>query len=379
VIGTRISTHGHYLEEGVDFWWNDEGETYYFAFYYWNLAQQGGLAKFDKKKRFWTINRSYSAGMSRMGAVIWTGDIPVAWEALAQQPGYVLNWHMAGVGFVTCDSGGFNGPNDTPLLLVRWYQYAVFMPIMRVHSTKDDLPHFPFLYGDVAGAAMRKALNLRYQLLPYHYSLSHQAYRSGGVSIMRPLLWSYPDDPVVAEMTTQWFDGEHLMAAPVLNQDNVSDVYLPAGVWYSFNSSTAHVGPTNVTSQAVALDATPVFVRAGGIITIGPVVQHVGQLPGGPLEVQVYTGASGSFTLFEDDGETTDYQSEDAVRATTFEWDDTTATLKWTVVGEKSYNGPSCYLHVNVVAFSQSDGRQAADTATLGKDGSVTFPKFKQI
>jgi alpha-glucosidase len=67
--------HAHYLAEGVDFWWNDEGETYYFAFYYWNLAQVEGLAKFDKKKRFWTINRSYSPGMSRMGAVIWTGCV----------------------------------------------------------------------------------------------------------------------------------------------------------------------------------------------------------------------------------------------------------------------------------------------------------------
>ena len=127
-----------------------------------------GLAKFDPKKRFFTINRSYSPGMSRLGAVIWTGDISVSWDSLGQQPGYVLNWHMAGVGFVTCDSGGFNGNNDTPLLLTRWYQYAAFMPVMRVHSSINNLPHFPFLYGEAAGDAMRKALNMRYQLVPYH-------------------------------------------------------------------------------------------------------------------------------------------------------------------------------------------------------------------
>ena len=133
-----------------------------------------GLAKFDPKKRFFTINRSYSPGMSRLGAVIWTGDISVSWDSLGQQPGYVLNWHMAGVGFVTCDSGGFNGNNDTPLLLTRWYQYAAFMPVMRVHSSINNLPHFPFLYGEAAGDAMRKALNMRYQLIPYHCELCGQ-------------------------------------------------------------------------------------------------------------------------------------------------------------------------------------------------------------
>ena len=144
-----------------------------------------GLAKFDPKKRFFTINRSYSPGMSRLGAVIWTGDISVSWDSLGQQPGYVLNWHMAGVGFVTCDSGGFNGNNDTPLLLTRWYQYAAFMPVMRVHSSINNLPHFPFLYGEAAGDAMRKALNMRYQLVPYHCECAATPSRTT-VSARRP-------------------------------------------------------------------------------------------------------------------------------------------------------------------------------------------------
>lgn len=84
--------------------WNDEGETYYFAFYYWNAAQVEGLTNFDSKKRFWSINRCYTPGMSRQGAVIWTGDIGVDWNSLEQQPGTMLNWGLAGVGSVSTSS-----------------------------------------------------------------------------------------------------------------------------------------------------------------------------------------------------------------------------------------------------------------------------------
>ena len=368
--------HAHYLKEGVDFWWNDEGETYYFAFYYWNLAQVAGLATYDSKKRFWTINRSYSLGMSRLGAVIWSGDIQVSWDSLVNQPGYVLNWHMAGVGYITCDSGGFNGPDTSPLLLTRWYQYAAFMPIMRVHSTHDDKPHFPFLYGEEAGDAMRDALNLRYRLLPYHYSLAHAAYQPGGISIMRPLLWSYPDDDAVSEMTTQWFDGPNLMAAPVLSQDNSSSVYLPAGDWYTFNTAGSkvrmHTGPANVTSADVPLDVIPVFVRPGAIIPLGSVIQHVGELPGGPLEVQVYSGADGTFALVEDDGETTGYAQSagSSTRTTTFAWTEASGTLTWKVDGE--YAGADVYTACSVVLFS-SAGKQGPLVGKLGAGGSVTF------
>ena len=242
--------------------------------------------------------------MSRLGAVVWTGDVSTTWDALSTQPGTMLNWGLAGVGLVTCDTGGFSGSDDTPELLVRWYQVAVFMSVMRVHSTNSDTPHFPFLYGQTAGDAMRRALNLRYQLIPYHYSLAHMAFRPNGLPIMRPLLWEYPDDPSVAEMTSQWFDGQDIMAAPVLAEGNATNVYLPKGTWFEFNTTTTHVGPTTLSLTNVALDHVPVYVRPGGVVTLGPVIQHTGQMPGGPLQVQVYSGANGSFTLVEDDGMT---------------------------------------------------------------------------
>lgn len=94
------------------------------------------------------------------------------------------------------------------------------------------------------------------------------------------------------------------MPAPVLSQDNSTSVYLPAGKWYEFNTTTMHVGPTTLSLTNVPLAHTPVYVRCGGLITLGPVIQYTGQMPGGPLQVQIYGGADSTFTLVEDDGET---------------------------------------------------------------------------
>ena len=237
--------HKHYLKDGVEFWWNDEGETQYFTFHWWNLAQYNGLGAFDSNKRFFTINRSYSPGMARFGLTVWTGDISVSFDSLAQQPGYQINWLMAGASYVTCDTGGFNGPDDTPLLLTRWYFVSAFLGVMRVHSTHDDMPHFPFLYGPEAGDAMRKALELRYQMLPMHYSLAHGMYNSGR-PVFRGMFFDYPADPVCQTITTQWMDGDHLLVSPVLSEDNSTSAYLPQGTWFEFNSTATHTGPTYV-------------------------------------------------------------------------------------------------------------------------------------
>ncbi len=100
--------------------------------------------------------------MQRLGLVVWTGDITVSWDSMRHQPPYAASWTLAGAPYVTCDIGGFNGPDDAPDLLARWYQVGSMLPIMRVHSTISDKPHFPFLYGDAAAVAMRNALNFRF-------------------------------------------------------------------------------------------------------------------------------------------------------------------------------------------------------------------------
>eukprot|EP00056_Hartaetosiga_gracilis_P010544 m.156347 g.156347 ORF g.156347 m.156347 type:complete len:842 (+) comp13338_c0_seq2:110-2635(+) len=359
--------HTHYLQDGVEFWWNDEGETQYFTFYWWNEAQVKGLAAFDKNKRFFTINRSYSPGMSRYGAAIWTGDIGVSFDSLAQQPGYQLNWLMSGASHITCDTGGFNGPNDPPLLLVRWYQTSLFLGVMRVHSTHDDLPHFPFLYGPEAAHAMRKALNMRYMLLPMHYSLAHAQYHTGR-PIFRAMYFDYPEDTTVTTMTSQWMDGDYLMVSPVMSQDNSTQTYFPDGVWYNFNTTTTITGPTTVQNTNVALDHIPMYVKQGGIIPLGPLIQYTDLAPGGPLTIQIYDGADGSFTLYEDDGETLSYTSGD-VLISALSWNSSTKVLTWKKTG--SFSGKS-FTSVQAMLFTSS-GVQTSKPANFSSSGSIAF------
>ena len=361
------------LKAGVEYFWNDEGETSFFTFHWWNVAQMRTLKAFAPTKRFLTINRAFTPGMSRMGTVIWTGDIAPQWGDLQATPGYVLNWALAGAAHVTCDTGGFSGDTNA-LLLTRWMQAVVFIPVMRVHSTRDATPHFPFLWGDDAAAAMREALNLRYRLVIYHYSNAHTAYGSG-VPMMRPLAMDFEGDAYAATLTREWMDGDALLAAPVLNEDNSTDVYLPAGDWFAFGDDTGStsplVGPANFTLSSQALTSMPLYARAGSIVPLAPVVQRTDLLPGGALEVRVYGGADASFAMVEDDGETDAYITSGAMRTTTFSWNDAKATLSWTVAG--SFSDEHTFTQLKVALFPLDGGVKTVDARAIGNSGLVTF------
>ena len=122
--------NGHYLDDGVEFFWNDEGETDYFTYYYWNIAQRDALRQRNTTKRFFSINRAFTPGNARLGAAVWTGDIHPTWDALRNTPALVLSWGLAGMPYVACDIGGFVS-QTTPLLLTRWYQLGALIPTMR--------------------------------------------------------------------------------------------------------------------------------------------------------------------------------------------------------------------------------------------------------
>ncbi|CAK9084348.1 unnamed protein product, partial [Durusdinium trenchii] len=186
------------LNAGMSFWWNDEGETDYFTNHWWNVAQKKALETWSNnmalpQHRFFSLNRAFTPGLSRLGATVWTGDVTASWDWLLHTPGTMLNWVLAGAPYVSCDSGGFIDPTSAELL-IRWLQVACFMPVMRVHSEINVDPHWPWLWGPVAADAYRKILNLRYRLLPYHYSLAHAQYDTGEMWI-RPLLMDFPNSP----------------------------------------------------------------------------------------------------------------------------------------------------------------------------------------
>jgi len=358
----------HYLEAGVDFWWNDEGEDDYYNFHWWNIAQLEVLRTRNVSKRFFSINRAFSPGMARFGAAFWTGDVSATWEDVSKTPGMVLNWHLGGAAFTGCDTGGFVG-TPSPDLLVRWYQVSAFLPIMRVHSTKQVDPHWPWLWGSAAGTAMREALDLRYRMIPYHYSLA-KALHSTGKVYMRPMAMDFPDDAVAGEIITQWMFGQ-ILIAPVLNEHSHRSVYLPEGVWYTFNGTSTTSGPTYISGTA-RLDEVPMYVQPGTILVVGCVVQHTGELPGGPLEVQVYTGADASFDFYEDDGETLSFADE---RKISFRWDNTNFKMSWSAIGKMF---PHSFEHLRLSVFEPGEEVRRTEVYKIRSAGMLDFKSVAQ-
>jgi len=346
-----------------------------YTFYWWNVAQLATMRKVNATRRFFSINRAWTPGTARLGAVAWTGDINPQWGDLVNTPGMVLNWGLAGIPYVACDIGGFTSQSQ-PDLLARWFQVGVFMPIMRVHSTKSATPHFPWLWGPAYAAAMKGALNLRYQLVPYHYSLAHHMRAPSGKLWMRSMVAEYPHDATSAPLTSQWFDGD-ILVAPILKQDSTKQVYLPNGTWFTFSANGTGTGatvqgPTTVTGAA-AIDEIPMYVRPGTVVPVGPVVQYTGALPGGPLRVQVYTGKDATFTLMEDDGATTAYEAGGAaVRKTTLTWDEGKKTLSWVVEGSGS-NSANNFQQLYAVFYVAGGASMPtpSKTVAIGTSGSI--------
>jgi alpha-glucosidase len=349
------------LKAGVDAWWDDEGESSYTCYYWWNTTQYDLLASERPNYRHFTINRAFSPGNQRFGYCTWSGDIQSSWSSLADVPKDLLNFSLAGMYYGACDIGGFHGTPEKEML-VRWFQAGVFFPIMRSHSDIGTTARFPFLWGDDGEAAMRKALDLRYQLLPYTYSLGHEAYNTGA-PIMRPLVMEFPGDTTVADMTDEWLMGKGLLAAPVLNTGGKRNVYLPGDTWYDYFNGDVIIGPKTI-SVDKQLDEIPVYVRAGTILPIGPVVQYSEQTISASLEIRIYPGKNGSFKLVEDDGTSYNYTKGD-IRTTAFSWNDKTKMLTWKVSG--AYAGKNIYKTIKAVLGKEEK------VATIGKEGSLSF------
>lgn len=349
------------IKAGVDAWWDDEGESYYTCYYWWNKAQYDLLASARPNYRHFTLNRAYSPGVQRLGYSTWSGDIQSTWPSLVNVPMDLLNFSLAGMYYGSCDIGGFQG-TPTKEMLVRWFQAGAFFPIMRSHSNLGTTARFPFLWGDDGEAAMRKALNLRYQLLPYIYSLGHEAYNSGA-PIMRPLVMEFPADTTVANMRDEWLVGKGLLAAPVLNAGGKRNIYLPNDTWYDYYTGNVFRGPKTI-SVDKALDEIPVYVRAGTILPVGPVIQYSEETSNTPLEIHIYPGKNGSFKMVEDDGVSYNYTKSDT-RTTAYYWNDKTKTLTWRITGR--YSGKNVCKTIKAVL-----GRQER-IVTLGERGSVVF------
>jgi alpha-glucosidase len=189
-------------------------------------------------------------------------------------------------------------------LYTRWLQAGVFYPFMRTHTTFGTPDQEPWSYGVDYEVINRRAIELRYQLLPYIYNVMHEAAETG-IPAMRPLMLEDPNDGGIDD---EFLFGSDLLIAPVLRAGVTErGVYLPRGEWYDFWSGKRYSGGKGITVP-VTLASIPIFVRGGAFIFGQPVVQHTGEMPGQPLEVTLYPSGDSERWLYEDSGNGYDYQ-----------------------------------------------------------------------
>jgi alpha-glucosidase len=305
------------FHSGMVGWWDDEadidGKTVFGNFQFFNMGRaiyDGQRA--DSNLRVWTLNRNFYLGAGRYGYNLWSGDIHTGFANMAYQRRRMLAALDTGVAGWSMDTGGFYG-HPSPQNYARWVEFAAFVPIMRVHGFYEQKRQ-PWVYGPVAEAAARGAIDLRYKLLPYIYSYERLG-NEGNVGLVRPLFWEFPSDPRSATVTSEWMFGNALLVAPIVTRDATSKaVYLPPGEWFDYATGRRYNGAHNIVipADAKTWKDIPLFVRSGSILATQPLEQYVGQRPIQKFTLNIFPSHSkATFTAYSDDGETYNYEKGD--------------------------------------------------------------------
>ena len=328
--------------------------------------------KDDRGKRVFIMTRSAFAGQQHYGSNMWSGDVASSWEMLRNQIPCGLSFTLTGNPNFNTDIGGFfcgsyntKGAGSAPKnpqfqeLYVRWMQYGLFCPVFRSHGA--DAPREIWQFGQKGEPvydAIEKQIRLRYRLLPYLYSTAWQV-TSNNQSYLRPLFSDFAADNKVWDLTDEFMFGSSILAAPIVEAQYTQEKiiredamtgwdrkevsgetavqadwtasktatkYLPKGAsWYDFWTGRLYKGGQNVV-LTTTLDKVPMFVRAGSILPLGPEMQYVGEKSWDNLEIRIYPGANGEFTLYEDEGDGYNYE-QGYYSNIIFTWTDRTRTL----------------------------------------------------
>ena len=274
-------------------------------------ATHDGLLKLRPDERPFVLTRAAYAGTERYAAT-WTGDNSATWNHIGMSVPQIMSLGVSGYALVGADVGGFAG-SPPPDLLTRWYELGTFYPIYRDHAAKGTEPHEPWANGPEQEAIRKRSIELRYRLLPYIYTSMEETTRTG-VPLMEPIFLEYPEAEDSYGEDHQFLFGRDLFVAPVITEKvDAEDIHLPPGDWYDFWTADVHLSKDHI-SLHPSLAETPLYVRAGAIIPMQPVVQSTNEKPGGPLELRLYMGDDCHGTLYEDDGLTFAYQKGDYLR-----------------------------------------------------------------
>ncbi len=389
---------------GMDGWWMDSSEpdhlnvkpsdfdnkTYLGSFRKvrnaFPLMTVGGLYTHQRSvtsdKRVFILTRSAFAGQQRYGANTWSGDVVASWEALRNQISAGLNFSLSDIPYWNSDIGGFflwNFPkklNDANYreLYARWIQFGAFCPMMRSHGT--DAPREIYQFGkkgDKVYDAIDKFINLRYYLLSYIYSASWEV-TANQSSMMRALVMDFAEDKKALDINNEFMFGKSLLVCPVtspmywkmvvnggdttkvedFSSTKSEEVYLPKGTgWMDFWTGEKYSGGESINKEA-PIDIMPLFVKEGAILPIGPKVQYAAEKKWDNLEIRVYPGADGEFTLYEDENDNYNYE-KGFYSTITFKWDDKKNVL--TISARNgSFPGMLNERKFNIVKVSRDNG-----------------------
>jgi alpha-D-xyloside xylohydrolase len=289
--------------------------------------------KTTDQKRVFLLTRSAFLGSQRVGQTLWSGDINSSYLTFSRQIPAGLNYALSGLPYWTTDIGGFeplyDGQSTEPSyqeLYLRWFEFGVFCPIFRAHGTRPNNEIWSYPNVESSLIAYDK---LRYRLLPYIYSLAGKV-SSEDYTIQRPLVMDWRSDPVTWNIGDQFMFGPALLVSPV-TEANATErrVYLPRSangtLWYDFWTGNTIAGGVHIQAPA-PLDRIPLYVHAGSILPLGPVEQYADEKVDGPIELRIYPGADGHFTLYQDEGDNYNYEKgKDAIIP--IEWSDSTHAL----------------------------------------------------
>jgi alpha-D-xyloside xylohydrolase len=283
-----------------------------------------GQRSASDQKRVFILSRSAYAGAQRNGVTAWSGDINSDWETLRRQVPAGLNFALSGLPYWTTDIGGFTSgnPNDPAYreLFIRWFQFGTFCPIFRVHGTRTGDQNELWSYGPEAQKTLTSFDKLRYQLMPYIYSVAWKT-TSEHYTPMRPLVMDFRGDVRAQNIGDQFLFGPSILVNPVTEPGATTrHLYLPKSQWCDFWSGKSLEGGKSI-DVAVTIDRIPLYVRAGSIVPVGPDVEYAAEKPVDPIELRIYRGANGSFTLYEDENDTYNYE-KGAYATVRIDWDD---------------------------------------------------------
>jgi len=381
---------------GVDSWWMDATEpendalrgvkTYmglgdFYRLIYPLLVSQSvyeGQRKTTSEKRVCIMTRSAFLGQQRYGTINWSGDVGGNWDTYERQIVAGLNYTITGLPYWTTDIGGFFRPGSSQYtdekfheLLTRWHQWGTFNPIFRNHGYQTETE--PWKYGEIVEENMRNMLDLRYRLLPYIYSEAWQITKNGS-TMMRPLVMDFREDAVAVGQAYEYMFGKSILVAPITEAGvNEWNVYLPKSAsWFNFWTGKQFKGGQTITTSA-PLNIIPLFVKAGSIIPMGPFIQYSTE-KSDPVEIRVYPGADGEFTLYEDENDNYNYE-KGSYSIITFSWNDSKKVL--TISDRKgSFPGMLKKRHFNIVRVAKNKG--AGMDAIESIDKEVTY-KGKKV